>query len=83
MKTDAVSLRGEESVSWDDELTHLESYVAALLQRLERLELENDALRSRLEDLGEQRALLLARNDEARRRVESLIRRLRAFEHGS
>jgi uncharacterized protein (TIGR02449 family) len=54
-----------------------------LLARLDRLTIENEALRARLEELGEERARLIGRGDEARRRVESLIARLRTLEEGA
>jgi cell division protein ZapB len=67
---------------WDEEIARLETHVTELLHRLDRLTIENEALRTRLEELGEERAHLLGRGDEARRRVESLITRLRALEEG-
>lgn len=70
-------------MSWDDEIARLETLLAQLLARLDRLELENDALRARLEEFGEERARLLGRNDEARRRVEALVVRLRSLEDGA
>jgi cell division protein ZapB len=69
--------------SWDQEIARLETHVTELLVRLDRLSVENEALRARLEELGEERARLIGRGDEARRRVESLITRLRALEDGA
>jgi cell division protein ZapB len=69
--------------SWDEEIARLETHVTELLARLDRLTIENEALRARLEELGEERARLIGRGDEARRRVESLIARLRTLEEGA
>ena len=61
--------------------------VAALSQQLERmldivrrLHEENRSLRHSQEQLANERAGLLARNEQARGRVEAMIQRLKALE---
>jgi cell division protein ZapB len=51
-----------------------------LLERYGKLELENQALKSRQEDWIRERAQLLHKNDLAKTKLEAMIGRLRALE---
>lgn len=44
---------------------------------------ENRALRQRLDSLMTERATLLQKNEQVRARVEAMIGRLKAMEHGA
>lgn len=44
---------------------------------------ENRALRQAHEQLSSERASIVARNEQARSRVEAMIQRLKALEHGT
>ena len=44
---------------------------------------ENRALKSRHDSLANERATLLHKNEQARTRVEAMIGRLKAMEHGT
>ncbi len=51
-----------------------------LLERYGKLELENQALKSRQEDWVRERAQLVHKNDLAKTKLEAMIGRLRALE---
>jgi cell division protein ZapB len=51
-----------------------------LLERYGKLELENQALKSRQEDWIRERAQLVHKNDLAKTKLEAMIGRLRALE---
>lgn len=51
-----------------------------LLERYDRLELENQALKSRQENWIRERAQLAHKNDLAKTKLEAMIGRLRALE---
>jgi cell division protein ZapB len=51
-----------------------------LLERYGKLELENQALKSRQEDWVRERVQLLHKNDLAKTKLEAMIGRLRALE---
>jgi cell division protein ZapB len=56
--------------------------LAILNQQLDRLlQEENRSLRHSQEQLANERAGLMARNDQARSRVEAMIQRLKALEN--
>ena len=48
-----------------------------------QLKEENRALRQRLDSLMTERATLLQKNEQVRARVEAMIGRLKAMEHGA
>ena len=54
-----------------------------LLMLLTQLQEENRALRQRLDVLTTERASLLQKNEQVRTRVEAMIGRLKAMEHGA
>ena len=62
-------------------IERLESNLQQLVNLNDRLQLENQSLHERQESLVTERAGLVAKNDEARSRVEAMIARLKALEH--
>jgi cell division protein ZapB len=63
------------------ELAALAEQVDRLLDTVRRLTDENRSLRQSQEQLSGERAGLLARNEQARSRVEAMIQRLRSLEN--
>ncbi|BBD80902.1 TIGR02449 family protein [Aerosticca soli] len=63
------------------ELERLNQRIDRLLEALRRLAEENRSLRHSQEQLANERAGLLARNEQARCRVEAMIQRLRSLEN--
>jgi cell division protein ZapB len=62
------------------ELEALGRQVDRLLDTVHRLSEENRSLRHSQEQLSGERASLLARNEQARSRVEAMIQRLKSLE---
>lgn len=67
----------------ESEISALENTVERLLETLCRLNDENRGLRYSQEQLSGERANLMARNEQARSRVEAMIQRLKALENNS
>ncbi|GAA0694417.1 cell division protein ZapB [Dyella sp. SG562] len=63
------------------ELAALGEQVDRLLDAVRRLAEENRSLRHSQEQLASERAGLMARNEQARSRVEAMIQRLKALEN--
>ncbi|WP_430387540.1 TIGR02449 family protein [Dyella sp. 20L07] len=63
------------------ELAALGEQVDRLLDTVRRLNEENRSLRHSQEQLANERAGLMARNEQARSRVEAMIQRLKALEN--
>lgn len=63
------------------ELAALSQQLDRLLDHVHRLSEENRSLRHSQEQLANERANLLARNEQARSRVEAMIQRLKALEN--
>lgn len=63
------------------ELNALGEQVDRLLDTVRRLSEENRSLRHSQEQLASERAGLMARNEQARSRVEAMIQRLKALEN--
>lgn len=63
------------------ELIALGEQVDRLLDTVRRLTEENRSLRHSQEQLASERAGLMARNEQARSRVEAMIQRLKALEN--
>lgn len=63
-----------------DDLKVLESRVEELIERVRRLQKENDSLRSRHDVLSEKHVKLAEKTRIARERIESMIGRLKALE---
>ncbi|HEV2322301.1 MAG TPA: TIGR02449 family protein [Gammaproteobacteria bacterium] len=67
----------------DQELKRLETRVQELVNKVGKLDGDNQTLRERLESLTAERANLLAKNDEVRGRVEAMISRLKSLEESA
>jgi cell division protein ZapB len=65
------------------ELNEVSGRVDRLLELCQRLSEENRSLRQSQEQLSAERSNLLAKNEQARSRVEAMIARLRALENGA
>jgi cell division protein ZapB len=65
------------------ELKRLEKRFEELLATVQQLKDENRALRQRQETLAQEKTSLLHRNEQVRTRVEAMIGRLKAMEHGA
>ena len=65
------------------ELKEVAGRVDRLLELCQRLAEENRSLRQSQEQLSAERSNLLAKNEQARSRVEAMIARLRALENGA
>lgn len=64
----------------NDDLKVLESRVEELIERVRRLQQENQSLRSRHDVLSEKHVKLAEKTRIARERIESMIGRLKALE---
>jgi cell division protein ZapB len=67
----------------DGEISRLTRRIDELLVAMEQLREENRALKQRHESLAGERASLLQKNEQVRARVEAMIGRLKALEHGA
>ena len=67
----------------DAELKRLERRIDELVATIGQVKEENRALRQRQDTLMTERASLLQKNEQVRGRVEAMIGRLKAMEHGS
>lgn len=65
------------------ELDALTETLDQLLNTVQRMDEENRSLRHSQEQLATERSGLLARNEQARSRVEAMIQRLKALENQS
>lgn len=65
------------------ELKRLDKRIEELIRAVGQLKEENRALRQRQQILTAERTSLLNRNEQARTRVEAMIGRLKALEHGA
>jgi cell division protein ZapB len=65
------------------ELREIGGQLDRLLELCQRLSEENRSLRASQEQLSAERANLLAKNEQARSRVEAMIARLRALENNA
>ncbi len=64
----------------DKDLQRLEKQLRTLLTQIQKLREENHSLHVRQEALVTERASLVAKNDEARTKVEAMINRLKGLE---
>lgn len=64
----------------DKDLQRLENQLRTLLGQIQKLREENHSLHVRQETLVTERASLVAKNDEARVKVEAMINRLKGLE---
>ena len=67
----------------DIELKRLERRLEELVAVCRQLKEENRSLRQRQDSLMVERASLMQKNEQVRTRVEAMIGRLKAMEHGS
>ncbi|MEY4357825.1 MAG: hypothetical protein RL469_1151 [Pseudomonadota bacterium] len=67
----------------ESELKRLERQLDELLAVVAQLREENRALRHRQDNLTNERATLLQRNEQVRTRVEAMIGRLKTLEQGA
>lgn len=76
---------GESSakIPVENELKKLERRVDDLVTIVTQLKEENRALHQRQDALTSDRANLLQKNEQVRARVEAMIGRLKAMEHGA
>ncbi|MBN8714092.1 MAG: TIGR02449 family protein [Xanthomonadales bacterium] len=65
------------------EVAALTAQLERLVETVRRLNAENLSLRQRQDQLSGERAGLLARNEQARSRVEAMIQRLKSLEASS
>jgi cell division protein ZapB len=65
------------------ELERLERRLDELVLTTNQLKDENRSLRQRQDTLIAERATLLQKNEQVRSRVEAMVGRLKAMEHGS
>jgi cell division protein ZapB len=66
-----------------DEITSLEETINSAIELIERYEIENTALKQKMESLTLEKSLLLQKNDQAKTRLESMITRLKSLEQQS
>jgi cell division protein ZapB len=69
--------------SFGDELERLAKRLDDLVVTCNQLKEENRSLRQRQDALTAERANLLQKNEQVRARVEAMIGRLKAMEHGA
>lgn len=74
-----MSVAGPERQEWGQ----LEAQVEDLIGLVQRLQVENQALRIRQEHLVVERSSLVRRREQARQRIETMISRLRALGDGA
>ena len=67
----------------EQELRKLEVRLEELVRTITRLKEENRSLRNQQDNLVTERAGLIEKNELARNRVEAMINRLKAMEHGA
>jgi cell division protein ZapB len=65
------------------ELKDLEGKLDQLIEQYHFVKIENNSLKSKQETLVREKAKLLEKANLARTRVEAMITRLKAMEHGS
>lgn len=65
---------------FEEELAALSRTLDAAMERMRRLAEENASLRRGRDQMAGERAALLARNEQARARVEAMIERLKSLE---
>ncbi len=69
-----------EKNSFDNEITALADKVESLTSLCTKLSEENKSLRASQQALNSERAALLEKNNQAKSRVEAMIRRLKTME---
>ena len=72
----------DTTAAFGDELKRLEGRLDELVDVCKQLKEENQSLKQRQDLLMSERATLLQKNEQVRARVEAMIGRLKAMEHG-
>jgi cell division protein ZapB len=80
-RADARRAEAAPAGSVQQEVTALARQIDRLLDTVRRLSEENRSLRHSQEQLTSERAGLVARNEQARSRVEAMIQRLKSLEN--
>lgn len=70
----------ESGLLSEQELKRLESRVNSLIQAYEDLKKENSLLKAQQNSYSAERASLIDKNEQARKRVEAMITRLKSME---
>ncbi len=65
------------------EISKLEETIATAIELINRYEIENVALRQKMDSLTNEKSVLLKKNDQAKNRLESMISRLKSLEQQS
>lgn len=63
-----------------DEIRRLERTTEQMLELLAKIKAENNALKNKLDELSNEKSLLMQKNDQAKTRLESMISRLKTLE---
>lgn len=63
-----------------EDMRDLERKADQLIDLLTKIKAENKALRSKLDELTNEKSLLMQKNDQAKTRLESMISRLKTLE---
>lgn len=66
-----------------EEITSLEETITSAIDLIGRYEIENTALRQKMDSLTNEKSALLKKNDQARNSLESMISRLKSLEQQS
>ena len=66
-----------------EEITSLEETIGSAIDLINRYEIENTALRQKMDSLVNEKSALLKKNDQAKSRLESMISRLKSLEQQS
>ncbi|CAN5225360.1 TIGR02449 family protein [soil metagenome] len=78
-----MSEASDAGPSFELELKRLEARLDEIVGICSQLQEENRSLKQRQDALSAERATLLQKNEQVRARVEAMIIRLKAMEHGS
>ncbi|MFK8013509.1 MAG: TIGR02449 family protein [Marinicellaceae bacterium] len=65
------------------EISKLEKTITTAIELINRYEIENVALRQKMDSLTNEKSALLKKNDQAKNRLESMISRLKSLEQQS
>ncbi len=66
-----------------NDLSSLEEMINVAIELIKKYEIENTALKQKMESLVLEKSLLLQKNDQAKNRLESMITRLKSLEQQS
>lgn len=66
-----------------EEMSSLEETIQSAIELIDRYQVENVALKQKMESLTHEKSLLLQKNDQAKNRLESMITRLKTLEQQS